>query len=374
MDKRKHFSWAGPDIPNGLDVPFEDRYRLLVDAVQDYAIFMLDPQGCVSTWNGGAERIKGYPAEEIIGRHFSVFYGASDVAQGKPGRELAAAAAQGRVEDEGWRVRRDGSRFWANVIITAIRGSSGQLLGYAKITRDLTEPRRLAELEQTNALSAQIEYVRENEQKRIARELHDDLGQQLAALKIALVLLDEDLVASCALPKELSAMRDIQVLLDGLAVTVRRIAEDLRPPLLDDCGLVAGIEWLADNFSRRHGVPVSLQFPAVDRSFNDAASTAIFRITQEALTNVARHAQASRVEFEMAILAESLMLRIEDDGIGLPSEDQQKSRSFGLLGMRERVGQLNGTIVIDNAAGHGVRIQIRWPLIQVMESGRGLPS
>ena len=121
----------------------EERFRLLVKGVRDYAIFMLDPSGQVISWNEGAERIKGYRADEIIGRHFSTFYVPEDVASRKPARALAIARQKGRYEEEGWRLRRDGSRFMANVLITAIHDESGQLRGFAKVTRDITEKRRL---------------------------------------------------------------------------------------------------------------------------------------------------------------------------------------------------------------------------------------
>ena len=119
-------------------------YRLLVESLRDYAIFALDATGRVVSWNPGAERFKGYRAHEIIGRHFSTFYPPDDIAAGKPEWELEVAARDGRFEDEGWRLRKDGTRFWANVVITALRAPDGTLLGFAKITRDLTE-RRLAE-------------------------------------------------------------------------------------------------------------------------------------------------------------------------------------------------------------------------------------
>jgi PAS domain S-box-containing protein len=116
-----------------------DTFRLLVEGVRDYAIFMLDGAGRVSTWNTGAQRIKGYRAEEIVGQHFSRFYPPEAVAAGQPARLLALAAREGRAEDEGWRVRKDGSRFWASVTITALRDSDGAVIGFAKVTRDLTE-------------------------------------------------------------------------------------------------------------------------------------------------------------------------------------------------------------------------------------------
>jgi len=129
-------------VPSALEAPFEERFRILVESVQDYAIFMLDADGYVISWNPGAQKIKGYTADEIIGRHFSTFYPPEDVAHGKPAAELAAAAADGSVEDEGWRVRKDGTMFWANVVITAVyKNEDGvrKLCGYAKVTRDMTE-------------------------------------------------------------------------------------------------------------------------------------------------------------------------------------------------------------------------------------------
>src|SRR5262249_52763968 len=119
-----------------------DHLRLLIEGTTDYAIFMLDVEGRVKSWNKGAERIKGYKAEEIIGRHFSIFYPKKTAEQGWPQKELEIAKERGSIEDEGWRLRKDGTPFWANVVITALRDSGGTLIGFAKITRDLTERKR----------------------------------------------------------------------------------------------------------------------------------------------------------------------------------------------------------------------------------------
>lgn len=116
----------------------ETRFRLLAEGAKEYALFMLDPAGFVTNWNPGAERIKGYRAEEIVGRHFSCFYPPEAVKEGRPESALVAAASRGRFEDEGWRVRKDGSRFWARVIIAAIRNDLGKLQGFAKITKDMS--------------------------------------------------------------------------------------------------------------------------------------------------------------------------------------------------------------------------------------------
>src|SRR4051812_43744449 len=131
-----------------------EQLRLLVDAVVDYAIFLLDPGGRILTWNAGAARIKGYTAEEIIGQHFSRFYTAPDIARNHPAHELEIAAREGRYEEEGWRLRKDGSRFWANIVITALRDERGELLGFGKVTRDLTA-RRLSE-EQARGQAAEL--------------------------------------------------------------------------------------------------------------------------------------------------------------------------------------------------------------------------
>jgi len=124
----------------------EDSFRLLVESLKDYAFIMLDPGGHVVSWNAGAERIKGWRAEEIIGQDFSCFYPTEAVQRGMPEQELKAAAKDGRFEDEGWRVRKDGKKFWANAIISALRGKDGTLLGFSKVTRDLTERKQAEEL------------------------------------------------------------------------------------------------------------------------------------------------------------------------------------------------------------------------------------
>ena len=133
------------DVSDRVGLGLES-FRILVEAVTDYAIYMLDSQGYITTWNAGAERFKGYLASEIIGQHFSRFYSEADQRRGVPASALETARESGKFEAEGWRVRKDGSQFWAHVVIDPIRGSDGSLIGFAKITRDLTE-RREAQIE-----------------------------------------------------------------------------------------------------------------------------------------------------------------------------------------------------------------------------------
>jgi PAS domain S-box-containing protein len=160
-------------------------HRLLVERVLDYAIFALDPRGYILTWNSGAERLKGYRPEEAIGKHFSIFYPQEDLAAGKPARELEVAMQDGRVEDEGWRLRKDGTRFWANVLITALRDDNGELVGFAKVTRDLSERRAAQEQALDVARRLASEKGHREAAEHSANELHR-LAEQLKSQAIEL--------------------------------------------------------------------------------------------------------------------------------------------------------------------------------------------
>ena len=157
-------------------------YRLLVESVTDYAIFVLDDTGVIRSWNPGAQRLKGYTEHEIVGKHFSIFYPPEALATGKPEWELKIATSDGRVEDEGWRVRKDGSRFWANVIITALRDDNGELIGFAKITRDLTERRNAEEQAQMLAAESAARREAESNNERLM-QLSEELQQQAIELE-----------------------------------------------------------------------------------------------------------------------------------------------------------------------------------------------
>jgi PAS domain S-box-containing protein len=171
----------------------ESRYRVIVDHVRDYAIFLLDAAGVITEWTQGAERVKGYRADEVIGRHVSIFYPPEALAANDPAAELDEAARTGRAERESWRLRKGGERFWANEIATAVRDADGTLVGFTKITRDLTARRRdeeaaarqRAEVER-DAMRRLLAAAEEEERRRLARELHDQLGQHLTALTLGL--------------------------------------------------------------------------------------------------------------------------------------------------------------------------------------------
>ncbi|WP_086381634.1 PAS domain-containing sensor histidine kinase [Caballeronia sordidicola] len=354
------------DASSSNAFPFEIsdvHFRMLVDAVQDYAIFMLDRLGHVVSWNRGAQSIKGYTAGEIVGQHFSVFYTPEDIAIRKPETELALAEAEDRIEDEGWRVRQDGSQFWANVTITAIRAPDGALQGFAKVTRDMTDRLRLIDLQHTRALSAHVQSAREEERARIARELHDDLGQQLIALKMDVAMLDRVLSHGTD-DSRLSKSRThlVQDKIDSIIASTRRLAGGLRPSMLDDLGLEAAIEWLAGESRGRYQLVISVNNLAGPLDLSATAATAVFRLVQEALNNVTRHAQATWVRIEMRLTHDHLQLDIEDNGKGTTIDRNRSKDSFGLLGMQERVHELQGRIAFESAPSDGFRIHVELPL------------
>ncbi len=349
----------------------EARFHVLVDSVQDYAIYLLDETGVIQSWNTGAERIKGYRAAEIIGRNFSTFYTPADAAKGVPARGLATARRSGHFEAEGWRVRKDGTRFWANVVITPVRDQAGNLLGFAKVTRDLTERKALEddlrtsreqllqEIAARQHVQQQLEQAREAERARIAREVHDELGGALTGLKMGL----RRLRRLDNLPSGASALLDELALeIDGTVQVVRRIAHELRPAVLDDFGLLAALEWQFGEFTKRSGLAVEWHCALDDLSLPNEAAIACFRIFQEALTNIARHAQATHVSVDIHQADGRLVLRIADDGQGLPADGHVAPGHLGLMGMRERAALIAGELDISSAPGRGTTVLLSVPL------------
>ena len=334
-----------------------ERFRLMVENVRDYAIFMLDPDGHVVSWNAGAERIKGYCADEILGHHFSQFYQQEDIERGKPERELLVAAAEDRLEDEGWRVRKDGTRFWANVVITALRDQAGNLRGFAKVTRDITERKQAEELRAQ--LTRQVMAAQDEERRRIARELHDEAGQALTGLLVGLRTIER----SETLAEAAELAQQLRELAAGSLADVRRLAQGLHPSILDDLGLCAAVRCYVEEFTRRHGIVVDVRINGLDSGRVPLhAQTTVYRVLQEALTNVAKHAGAQRASVRLSREMTTVELRVHDDGVGIKPQRAPgpatlgKRRGLGLTSMQERVALLGGSVRVESEPGAGTTI------------------
>lgn len=259
-------------------------------------------------------------------------------------------------------VRPDGSLREVELVVAALPDHERTFVQMVitDVTARLQEKRDLLHSRRTlRELSASLVEAREEERRRIARELHDELGQRLTALKLELAAQQQGRGTE-APTERLQAMMDM---VDDTVAAVRRIAMDLRPPMLDDLGLHAAIEWLTRDFERRSGIQVTLRLVDSPEPIQQNIATAVYRIVQEALTNMARHARASQAVISMETRGRRLQLVVEDDGQGFPKDPSTAPRgSFGLIGMRERVHMLGGQITLKNAASGGARLVVRLPL------------
>jgi PAS domain S-box-containing protein len=349
----------------------EERFRLLVEGVKDYAIFMLDPKGRVASWNEGAHRIKGYRRQEILGRHFSVFYPVEDIKRGKPERSLEIAQEKGTYEEEGWRVRKDGLRFWASVLITALKDEAGDLRGFAKVTRDITERKqaeveiqRLNEtLEELKDLVGKLVLGQEEEQRRVAYEVHEGLAQVATAAHLHL-----QTVSLGHSPDTERSQADLEHALKLIQQTIsdaRRITANLRPTVLDDFGLPAAISLEVERL-REEGYGVEYEEGLGDERLPAMTENALFRVVQEALTNVQKHAQSRKMRIELRRWENEVYLEVRDYGRGFDLDSTSAGsglgKTVGIARMREWALLLGGTLKIHTKPGAGTSVVAKVPL------------
>jgi PAS domain S-box-containing protein len=281
----------------------------------------------------------------------------SEVARALTGERLEAPA---RSVVTGLLRRPDGTRREVEIALAALPDHGQSTV--QMVISDVTERRaKAAELEGSRQtlrkLSANVVEAREEERRRIARELHDELGQRLTALKIDLANLAHSASLASADPR----VANMSATIDDTLASVRRIASDLRPLMLDDLGLNAAIEWLAEDASRRMGIDVQTHLPADEPALDQRVAIALYRMVLEALTNVARHARATAVAIQLRSEGTSLLLSVVDDGVGLAEGALQRSGSFGLLGLRERAHMLGGEVEVNAQPGGGTRLSVRVP-------------
>ena len=459
----------------------ERNYRILLNSLKDHAVLTLDPHGYVTNWHNAAERMLGFSGKEALGMHFSRFYPSEDISSEKPIREIDQVLREGRFEGEGWRVRKDGSRFWAEVVIAQLRDDEGQLLGFAVVTRDISERKRteeelakreslLAEAEslanlgsweldlrtgemtwslqlyrilgydpaqtmptfaefarliqldlnyemhhdspsvpshrypiesvirwelldgsarilhtrawpshsggeplrmigttedvtertkqetELRRLSRQLLHARDAEQRRIARDLHETAVQSMAAIKMMLGRIRNMVPKSSKRARDL--VRSTTVVADEIIREVRTISHLMHPPLLDEGGLYPALHWYARGFSERSGIAANLQMDEVFGRLPRDTDITIFRIVQEALTNVHRHSSSRDAIIRVMRSGASVRVEIEDHGKGMPllagpAGEKDVQLGVGTAGMRERVAQLSGKFEIRSAPAKG---------------------
>jgi PAS domain S-box-containing protein len=342
-----------------------DRYHRTVDSLMD-AIVAVDESHNVILFNPAAERMFGVPADEVFGTPLQRLLPHRSRAnhqkhiEGFARSEGGSRAMSPNLEIMG--LRSDGTEFPIESTIsqTLVDGKS-QLTA---VLRDVTARRRAeAELREMNrqlrGLSASLQNVREQERTRIAMELHDDLGQQLTGLKLELSWLGgrvkEGRQPTTA---EVDTMRHQ---LDAAIASVRRIATELRPPILDDLGFGEAVSWQASEFAKRSGLDVRVDLEAADRVEDNAVATALYRIVQESLTNIVRHAGASKVEVSLGADDNALVLTVRDNGTGI-SDAARHGSGIGLVSMRERATALGGHLTIISTPGRGTMITVTLPI------------
>jgi PAS domain S-box-containing protein len=297
----------------------EERFRLLLGSVRDYAIFMLDADGIVRSWNTGAQAIKGYEAGEIIGRHFSTFYTPQDRQAGKPEAELVAARRDGRVEDEGWRMRKDGSLFWANVVVTAVYDAKRQLIGFAKVTRDMSERRRLEELESSSRRMNEFLAM-------LAHELRNPLAPIRNAVTIMqLETLTSPVLRNCrdVIDRQLAHVtRLVDDLLDVGRLTTGKIT--LRKELLRLGDVVTrSVEAVRPLISARsHTLEVRMPPAPV---YVNGDSTRLVQVLQNLLVNAAKYTPAhGRIALEVAPEENFVRIAVSDNGRGIERNNLER--------------------------------------------------
>jgi len=345
----------------------EARVRGILDSAMD-AIITIDENQRIVLFNAAAETVFQCPRAQAIGtplvrliperfraehqRHVGHFGETGTSSRRMGGTRIVTG------------LRCSGEEFPIDASISQVSEGGRKL--YTVILRDVTERVRAEEAlrhsqQELRELASRMESVREQEKSRIARELHDELAQALTALKMDTSWVAERLPAGQdALATKLQGM---QAMLDGTVAATRRISADLRPLLLDDLGLVAAAEWLMQNFTERTGVRCELAVGDPDLEVGHALASALFRILQESLTNVARHAQASLVEVGLDSRDGQITLTVRDNGRGFSPESPRKPDSYGLLGLRERASLLGGEVRIVSEPGRGTTVELRLPLV-----------
>jgi PAS domain S-box-containing protein len=336
----------------------------VLDSAMD-AIITVNEGQQILLYNRAAETVFGWSRQEVMGQPLERLIPSRFRAH--HGQDVALFAATGVTSRRMGSnnvihgLRASGEEFPLDASISQLDTPGGKL--FTVILRDASE--RVQAQEERSAFAAAANAIREEEKTRVARELHDELAQTLTALKM-----DTNWVRENAASDPVASQRklsDMLVLLDSAVAATRRIAADLRPLVLDDLGLVPAIEWLVGNFRQRHGVACTLLVDD-ELELQEPYATAVFRIVQESLANVAKHSRGTQARVEISLAAGEIVLAVQDDGRGFDTHAPRRVESLGLMGLRERAQLLRGTAQIRSAPGQGTRVEVRIPLARTEQA------
>lgn len=339
----------------------EERLSLFIDSATDYAMFTTTIDGRIDSWNAGAERMFGYTAAEAIGAPHAMMFTSEDRAAGVPQQEARAASGQrGRARNERWHVRKNGSRVYCSGVVTGFGGAPP--IGLAMVARDLTASHEAADTlagvrTELESQSRRLIAAQDDQRARLARDLHDHFGQQLTALRLTLERHQQASTDARARDEMTRAL----ALTGGIDDAIRLLGSQLRPATLDDLGLAVALPRYVKKWAEQVGSATEFRFTRLGRGrLNPEAETAFFRVAQEALNNVAKHAHASHVDVILEQRDGIVALLIEDDGIGFDLADPGiRAAGAGIAGMRERAALVDATIEVESAPGHGTTVYLR---------------
>lgn len=348
----------------------EDRYRMIVENMNE-GIVMVDKNSVIMYVNNKYLEMMGYGRGEMLGHSLIEFLDSHFIDRYKHQTFLEDDKRR-RLSELVWR-KSSGKIMISLVSPSPVYDEKRNFKGHAIVVTDITERRRVEEelsrsREELRNLSQHLHSIRENECKRIAREIHDELGQTLTALKMDISWISQKLPQANKEKRKLAAkINSMSEIIDMTIQTVQKLSAELRPGLLDDLGLGPAIEWLGQDFQKRTGVRCNISLKCDDFFLGSECSTAIFRVVQEALTNVARHARASRVSLKLGKQRNNLKLEIRDNGRGIREEEALAPESLGIIGMRERLHPFEGMLKVRGEPERGTTVSIVIPLGKASE-------
>lgn len=384
----------------------EERFRLLVEGAKDYAMFLLDTQNRITFWSAGAERVFGWTEAEAVRQSGEMIFTPQDRAQGAAQKEIERALTDGRAPDRRWHIRKDRSLFWADGVLMRLDDDDGNLRGFAKVARDATAQKhaevatqaaleavaqanealeqrveeRTHELSEMSALRQELlrklVAAQEEERGRISRDLHDDTGQQIASLLLSLGHLKNNPIVAENEDAQRS-LEQAQLLAQEVAQKSHRISFTLRPTVLDDLGLMGALKNYIEVWTNWSRVPTQVEGVGFENRprLPTELETTIYRVTQEGLTNILKHAvssdipqtdRATRVSVLVQRRPSDILAVIEDNGPGFDVEAALSrppgERRLGIFGMQERARLVGGTLDVESTQGEGTIVYLRLPL------------